>query len=127
MLDIAPLKILTKVLELNYLQNVKHAYGVRFLQLDISLSNPMSYNWGNYKEILDQFCCLEAVELLSLLGGRVLSKISNLPNKEIWNERISYFQKRGIRIVGKNEIFENEALRKQLAKEAGITWNFHFW
>jgi len=55
--------------------------------------------------------------------------LSQLPEttQNIWQERISYFKARGIRIVGDGEIYENENLETKLAKEAGVTWKFHFY
>jgi len=47
-------------------------------------------------------------------------------NQKIWNERISYFQARGIRLANENEIRNNKILKTKLAKEAGFTWRFHF-
>jgi len=87
--------------------------------------NPMGNGWDRYKEYFDQCTNLQAIEL-TVYGNSVTK--NNLPKfeQDVWKERISYFQKRGIRLVDKNEIRGNENLKKKLAKEAGITWKFQF-
>jgi len=72
---------------------------------------------------------LKAIELQGRNGHFVAKTLPNMSeaNQEIWNDRISYFQARGIRIANQNEIRNNENLRNKLAKEAGATWRFHFW
>jgi hypothetical protein len=87
--------------------------------------------WNRYQEIFDQCTNLQAIEF-TYYGTRrrhfiteVLPTLSE-STKQKWNERISYFEKRTIRLADKNEIFGNQNLKKKLAKEAGISWRFHF-
>jgi len=130
MLNIVPVKILTDVYDLEEdLQNFKYASGLQYLHVNIySPTEPMSCGWDKYQEILDQYLNLKAVELTWKQGNFkniTLSQISEA-NQNIWQERILYFKARGICIVDDGEIDENENLQTKLAKEAGITWKFHF-
>merc|ERR1711964_673003 len=89
---------------------------------------PMDLGWDRYQEILDQFSNLKVIQLAGLRTEEkfmtdVLPKLSEI-NQEIWKERLSYFQARGIRIIQNFVEFEN--FRKELEKEAGITWSFQF-
>ena len=93
-------------------------------------NSPMRHDWNKYQEIFDQCINLKAIEFDKMESTaefvtETLPKLSEA-NQEIWKERISYFQARGIRITYKNEIRGNENLKMKLAKEAGITWKFSF-
>merc|ERR1712034_252979 len=96
------------------------------------LKNPMSAGWDRYREIFDQCKNLKAIEFTSYRAGGQKSFIEDiLPTltedyQQIWEERITYFEARSIRLADRNEILENEDLQSKLAKEAGITWRFYF-
>jgi hypothetical protein len=115
-LNLVPVEILT-FLDLEELNDAKYTSTLRYFHVTIEAESPMTNDWDNYKQILDQFPNLEAIELNPLYMGSncqnfvtdVLPNISEL-NKKIWKERISYFKKRGIKIVEKEEINKNEAL-----------------
>jgi len=129
-LHIVPAKIVTGVLELEEdLQNAKYVSGLQYLHVIIdSIGEPMGYGWDKYQEILDQCLNLKAVEFTWFdenSSKTTLSQISE-PYQNIWQERMSYFKARGIRIVDDGEIDENEHLQTKLAKQAGVTWKFHF-
>jgi len=138
MLNAAPVKILTNVVDLEEnLHNLEYVSGLQYLNVEIrSPEEPMSCGWDKYREILDQCLNLKAVELTWMdedYDEITLSEISE-PHQNIWQERISYFKARGIRIVDKGEIVgksefrcpPNENLEAKLAKEAGVKWKFHF-
>merc|ERR1712034_39917 len=100
----------------------------QYLQVIIIAEEP-SEGWDNYRESFDQCLNLKAVELYWLNEDYhpiTLSQISEA-YQNFWQERISYFKARDIRIVGEDEIYENENLQMKLAKEAGVTWKFHFY
>ena len=91
--------------------------------------NPMDNGWDRYQEFFDKWINLKAIELQGTNGDfftEILPMLSQ-GNQEIWKERISYFQKRGIRLAHKNEICDNENLQKKLAKEARVRWGFNFY
>jgi rRNA-processing protein FCF1 len=131
-LNLIPIKILTLAGDLEELSNAKYTNTLQYLHAYIEAELPMEDGWENYKQIFDQFSNLKAIELDPVRSDwehfitDVLPNLSE-PNKDIWEERISYFQKRDIRIVGKNKIYENEKLKKRLAKEAGLNWRFHIY
>ena len=131
MLNIIPAKILTDVCDLEKsLHNFKYVSGLQYLHLSIySPEEPMVCGWNKYQEILDQCLNLKAVEFTWVdeeMNIISLSQISE-PYQNIWQERISYFEARGIRIVDRDEINENENLQTKLAKEADVTWKFQFY
>merc|ERR1712034_215994 len=130
-LIIVPVKILSGVFDLSeHLQNLKYVSRLQYLQVDIyDPEEPMHWGWDKYQESFDQCLNLKAIELTwrDEDGDIIsLSQISET-NQKIWQERISYFKARGIRIVDDGEIHENENLQMKLAKKAGVTWKFHFW
>jgi len=63
-LDIVPVKILTGVYDLLYLNDVKHGHGIQFLSVKIDTEKSMEYGWRNYIEIFDQFSSLQAIEFI---------------------------------------------------------------
>merc|ERR1711964_47921 len=132
MLNIVPAKIVTGLNDLEPLHNSKCTEHLCFLHMFLEdrflymyLEDPVGYGWRNYKNIFDQ--CSSLKEISITLKGKSLK--DNFPemteqNKAIWQERISYFEKRGIKIVEKDEIYENENLLAKVAQEAGVTWKF---
>merc|ERR1712034_53557 len=131
MLNIVPVKILTDVVDLREnLQNFTYVSGLQYLHVEIlDAEEPMSFGWDKYQESFDQCLNLKAIELTWMdedAYNITLWQISEV-NQKIWQERISYFKARGIRIVDDGEILGNENLQMKLAKEAGVTWKFHFY
>jgi hypothetical protein len=131
-LDLVPVKILTFVSNLEELRNAKYAYALRYFHAKINENWPTEDSWGNYRQIFDQFSNLEAIELEPMdmnWQSFITDVLPNLlePSKKIWQERISYFEKCGIKIMEKKQIVENGALELRLAKEAGVTWRFHIY
>merc|ERR1712034_170664 len=131
LLNIVPVKILTGVIDLQEnLQNFTYVSGLQYLHVWMfDAEEPMIHGWDKYQESFDQCLNLKAIEVTWMdeyYDRTSLSQISDT-NKKIWQERISYFKARGIRVVDDGEIYENENLEMKLAKEAGVTWKFHFW
>ena len=92
--------------------------------------HPMRDHWDRYREIFDQFTNLKAIEIKDIRSNSsVVESVQALTPEyqDIWQERISYFNARGIRLAKLGEIYRNQNLKIQLAKEAGISWCFHFW
>merc|ERR1712034_44050 len=107
----------------NYISHLQYAH------VNVCISHPsMSNGWETYRETFDQCINLKAIELQGWNGNSVTEILPNMSeaDQEIWNERISYFQARGIRLANQNEIRRNENLKSKLAKEEGATWRFHF-
>jgi len=125
--NVAPVKILISVVDLEEnLQNFKYVSGLQYLHIFIDYpKEPMTCGWDKYQQIFDQCLNLKGVELDwgDENGDAItLSQISE-PYQTIWQERISYFEARRIRIV---DDVGNENLKTKLAKEAGVTWKFDF-
>merc|ERR1712096_462411 len=113
-----------------------YTHEIQYLALDVDAECPMENGWENYREIFDQCSNLEAITFVTFPDSQNLTHqllcncerqfLCNCErNKAIWEERISYFQARGIQILDMNQISQNENLRKKLAKEAGVSWRFH--
>merc|ERR1712034_285115 len=116
--------------DLNGLENKKYIEDLEFIHLDIvSPDQPLINNWDRYKEIFDKIIQLKAVfhECAdeNFLTPWFFESLEN-ESQSIWNARIAYFQSRSISIVAPHEIHDNNDLRTKLAKEAGISWKFHF-
>jgi hypothetical protein len=132
-LNMMPLKILEGIDSLEGgLENKKYISHLQYVQMYIFNSeNPMYYGWDKYREIFDQCINLKSIEFGVGWTDKnfVTETLPNLSeaNQEIWKERISYFQARGIDLASPNEIRNNQNLRTKLAKEAGVTWRFHFY
>jgi hypothetical protein len=132
--NIVPVKILQGITMQDFLventNNVSHLLYVHVLaETDENGSpQPQTQGWERYQEIFDECVNLKAIELEQYKDDFVTKTLPNFSqaNQEIWKERISYFQARGIRIADRHEIYNNEDLRLKLAKEAGVTWKFHF-
>lgn len=130
-LNLVPVYILEdiKFLKTN-LENTKYISHLQHAHFVIDWEGgTMRDGWDTYQESFDQCTNLKAIELDTPSDGNFIKKI--LPNlsqieQEIWNERISYFQARGIHLAGANEISGNKNLRKKFANTAEITWKFHF-
>jgi hypothetical protein len=120
-----PLKILFRQWNLDVLDNQKYAPSLQYLEIRIPSSG--TRGWDRYQDVFDQFTNLKAIEL-TYANKTLLDVLPEFPpeKQEIWKKRIVYFQKRGIRLAKRNEIEDNENLQIQLAKEAGISWRFHF-
>merc|ERR1711964_125299 len=104
--------------------NGKYLWNLKYIHINIS---SFFDEWDGYQDIFDQCTNLKAIELC--VGATILSDI--LPhmsgiNQQIWKERISYFEARGIRLANYKEIQDNENLKRKVAKEAGVPWIFHF-
>jgi hypothetical protein len=130
LLNVIPVKILECVLDLNGLENKKYIEDLEFIHLDIvSPDQPLINNWDRYKEIFDKIIQLKAVSFEcadeNFLTPWFFESLEN-ESQSIWNARIAYFQSRSISIVAPHEIHDNNDLRTKLAKEAGISWKFHF-
>ena len=124
-----PVKILQQTQNVGYFEN-KYISHVQYVHFKIwNPEESMSNGWDRYREIFDQCINLRAIGLEGIAGNFMTEILPNMSeaNQEIWNERICYFQARGIRLANQNEIRNNENLRNKLAKEAGATWRFHFW
>jgi hypothetical protein len=128
-LDIMPVKLLEGIDDLRTLENKKYISHMQCAHINIYPDGSMSNGWDRYREIFDKCINLKEIELQGWNDNVVTETLPNMSDddQEIWNERISYFQSRGIRITNPNEIQRNENLRNKLAKEAGVTWRFHFW
>jgi len=112
------------------LPNKKYTSHLEYVHVYIDAKNPMRLGWDRYQELFDQCINLKAIELGAYSSSNFVTEtLPSMPeaNQEIWKERISYFQARGIRIANLNEIQGNENLRIRVAKEAGVTWKFHFY
>jgi len=135
---IMPAKIVERIYIWS-LENKKYASHLEYIHMYISpkVNYPLN-KWNRYQEIFDQCINLKAIEFETCTvsidawktkGGddlfTVLPTLSET-NQKMWKERISYFQARGVHIANPNEIQKNENLRIKLAKEAGVTWRFHF-
>merc|ERR1712034_199555 len=129
-LSVTPVKILEYIRDLSSFENKKYTSHLQYAHVYIwNPEQPMINGWDRYRESFDQCVNLKAIELQGNTGHFMTEILPNMPeaNQEIWNERISYFQARGIRLANQNEIRNNENLQNKLAKEAGATWRFHFW
>jgi hypothetical protein len=111
------------------LENKRYAGQIQYAHFYIhDFKNPMSDGWDGYREIFDQCTNLKAIEFTSYRAGRQKSFIEDIlptlteENQQIWKERITYFEARGIRLADHKEIYQNENLQSKLAKEAEITW-----
>jgi len=133
-LNIMPVKIVEQIglylpME-SVLANKKYTSHLKYAHVYIFYPEiPMQWGWDRYQETFDQCVNLKAIEFGDIhdanFVAEILPKLSEV-NQEIWKERISYFQARGIHIANRNEIRGNENLRIKIAKEAGVTWKFHF-
>merc|ERR1711964_694489 len=107
-----------------------HGQQLQYMHIRIARpEEPMYYYWDKYQEIFDQCPNLKAIEFEGNKSTNFITDVlPNLSenNQQIWNERLSYFQARNIRFTNLGEIRNNENLRKELEKEAGVTWSFHF-
>jgi len=129
-LSVLPVKILQHILDVDYFANKKYTSHLQYVHFNIwNPEQPMRDGWNRYRENFDRCINLKAIELEGKTGHFMTETLPNMSeaNQEIWNERICYFQARGIRLANQNEIRNNENLRNKLAKEAGATWRFHFW
>jgi hypothetical protein len=131
-LKYVPVKILENVEDLeDSLQNSKYASSLVYLHAVIlTPKKPMDYGWDNYRDTFDDCVNLKAITFS--WGDESYHKRPSMPalsveNQSIWQERMEYFKARGIQIVDVKEITDNESLRMKLAKDAGITWKFHFY
>jgi len=131
-LNIVPVKILSEVCDLRtHLQNFTYVSGLQYLHVLVDVEET-SQEWDENLERFDHYLNLKAVEITWMSWEAEdtsvqtsLSQISEA-NQNILQERMSYFKARGIRIVDDGEICGNENLQMKLAKEAGVTWKFHF-
>jgi hypothetical protein len=71
---------------------------------------------------------LKPIDLEGRAGNFVTEILRNMfeCDKEIWTDRISYFQSRGIHLAIQSEIQKKRNLRNKLAKEQEVTWRFQF-
>jgi len=125
-----PFKILHSVYNLNDIdQSHNYLRHIQYAHFNILIPRiPMDWGWDKYQEIFDQFTNLKAIELTHARKHFTTDVLPNLSetNQEIWKKIISYFEARGIRIANHGDIRNNENFRKQIEKEAGITWSFCF-
>lgn len=120
-----PVKIIKDLYHLRHLQNQNHLEAIEYLHLAFYGQDDFKYGWDNYKEIFDQ--CINLKEIEFRYGSNIHFVDAYLPNlpesrKQIWTERISYFENRGIRFVKNGAIKGNDNLIFQLAKEEGLSW-----
>jgi len=130
LLNIAPVKIVTGLPNVEFLDNSKSAEHLCFLDMYMNPEDPSFYGWTNYKNVFDQCSNLKQISITRDFPTNSLKYFfpqMSEQNKAIWRERMTYFEKRGIKIVEKNKIYENENLRAKVAQEAGLRWKFHFW
>jgi hypothetical protein len=131
-LDTVPILITEYIRDLTRnLENKRYAGQIQYAHFCIQdLKNPMSGGWDRYREILDQCTNLKAIEFTcDFTTGQKSEKFLEevLPTlaedyQQIWDERLTYFEARGIRLADHKEIYQNENLQSKLAKEAEITW-----
>ena len=129
-----PLKIRKWVWNLEELQSQKYTTSLQYLHILIpstcmDMEMESSVGWDTYQEIFDQFPNLKAIEIWYARNSKnFIDVVSTFPpeRQQRWHSRIAYFQKRGIHLAKRNEIYGNENLKMQLAKEAGISWRFDF-
>jgi hypothetical protein len=120
----------TDLSDLEILQYKKCASTVEYLHMHIAFNDVsgLSSCWQRYEEIFNQCKNLKAMELsigeTKQTLPHILSTLS-VEEQEIWEPRVAYFKKRGIRFAKVGEIDRNENLRNQVRKEAGIPWIFH--
>jgi len=136
LLSHAPFKILTYINESDLTeQNFSVHYCASHLEyIHLNFDNLEQITcWDKYREIFDQCTNLKAIAFEKNWGSKrernfITDKLPNLSEtkQNIWKERISYFEARGIDIVHPKEITNNESLRVKVAKEAGVPWIFHF-
>jgi hypothetical protein len=129
LLNIVPVKILIGVSDLERdLQNMKCVSGIQYLHVWIyNTETPMRCGWDKYQEIFDQCLNLKAIELSWMRNYEFGAFVQvSAANQNIWQERMSYFKTRGIRIADDRKIFLNANLETKLAKEASVTWKFCF-
>merc|ERR1711964_561540 len=105
--------------DIELLDNSKCAENLCFLNVAICLEDPTDHGWTNYKNIFDQCSNLKEIELFSVSEGKIqkdiFAKMSE-PNRAIWQERMTYFEKRGIEILEEKKIYQNENLRAKVAQ-----------
>merc|ERR1712034_82053 len=109
--------------------NQKYISAVEYLHVKIDFpEDPMTYNWDRYQGYFDQCRNLKEIELRCQRKNFITEILPNISqkNQKIWKELISYFQAHRIRLANYGDISKNETLRNKLAKEAGVSWRFHF-
>jgi len=129
----APVKILTGIHNLQNMLTTNHdnkyLSHVEYAHVFILSLHPMDNGWDIYRDVFDQFRNLKAIELERPSGKNFIKDYLPTLSEEhqnIWKERISYFEARGICIAHLKEIRDNASLRAKVAKEAGVPWIFHF-
>ena len=127
-LNFLPIKIMDSFWDLTCLENKKYNYQVKFFMTRILPSAmPMDWGWGRWKEIFDQCSNLKAISFFNWENkNEGLLDATPECDREIWKERIAYFQSRGIQILCQDDFYQNEKLQRELAKEFGLKWSFMF-
>jgi len=125
--DHLPIKILDSCWDLEeQLNDKRYNSQLQFLHLQNIWKYHSDYDANVFQDILDQCSNLKAIAFSNhKKENEDFSKCSE-KNRENWQERITYLQSRGIEILHKDEIFQNETLQLKLAQEAGIKWRFSF-
>lgn len=130
--EILPLKIVTIECDLMALENQKHTPTIEYLCFkDLSDYKEIrdTYGWNRFQDIFNQCTNLKVIELGYYWRQRIISDVLPwLPHEtqQFWENVIAYLKKRGIHIAKHGEIYQNEKLRNQVAKEAKVSWRFHF-
>lgn len=107
-----------------------------FIQISSGFESVNARGWDRYQEFFDLCPNLKAVALGVFTNHKFQSFTKEefmecrLPNmfsshREIWKERVSHIESRGIKICTHNEIFSYENITK-LIKEFRVNWNFLF-
>jgi hypothetical protein len=116
---------------LSSLANKKYCNQIEYANIGVLSNYPNDLGWGRYRDILDQCINLKEIALScrrrNFMADFIVDILPSLPNamKKIWEERISYFDARNIRVVNRDAILDNKDFHTQLAKDARIRWRFH--
>merc|ERR1712144_858 len=99
-----PVKIVTHLSLLRNLKNENYIDQIEYLHV-IFISNfeECERDWNRHQEIFDQCTNLKEIEFQGVNA-----------EEDIWQERISYFENRGIRLAKKGAIRRNNDLKLKL-------------
>jgi hypothetical protein len=135
MLDYFPLKFCKNVGDLSDLRDRKYNHKVEYLSCWINnITEPTNGCWDEHREIFDQCCKLKQISFESDIDSFPIAfgitdpsvDLEQYETPKVWKEMAAYLKKRGIKIVQRNKIFNDDFISK-VAKEIGIKWRLEFY
>lgn len=109
---------------LGELSELRYPHAVKSLILRISLNNPFTGGWQNYKTMLALCPNLEAISMYvgeNELEYTTAIKTISSENQNIWKERIDYLNSCGVEMIDWEQLMEKQDEYTKLCK-----WGFTF-